>query len=107
LRFFFNLLAVLNLADEGFRRLEAWNKVLVDDDRRVFRDVASDFLCPFLVYEASKAAHVDVAALGHRILHNFEEGFYGSRNICFFNAGLVGNFGDYFCFSHAGKCTME
>ena len=60
----------------------------------------------FLVYEAAEAAYVDVVALSHRVLHNFKEGFYGSRNVSFLDACLVGNFGDYFCFSHAGKCTM-
>lgn len=80
--------------------------MLVDDNRRVFRDVASDFLRAFFVYEATEATYVDIVALGHRVFYNFKEGFYGSRNVSFLNASLVGNFGDYFCFSHAGKCTM-
>lgn len=75
---FLNFLTVFNFADEGFRGLEAWDKVLVDDDRRIFRDVTSHFLCPLLVYEAAKAAYVDVVAVGHRILYYFEEGFNGS-----------------------------
>ena len=75
---FLNFLAVFDFADESFRRLEARNKVLVDDDRRIFRDVTSHFLCPLLVYEAAKAAYVDVVAVGHRILYYFEEGFNGS-----------------------------
>ncbi len=75
---FLDFLAVFDFADECFRRLEAWDKVLVDDDRRIFRDVTSHFLCPLLVYEAAKAAYVDVVAVGHRILYYFEEGFNGS-----------------------------
>ena len=75
---FLDFLAVFDFADESFRRLEARNEVLVDNDRRIFRDVTSHFLCPLLVYEAAKAAYVDVVAVGHRILYYFEEGFNGS-----------------------------
>lgn len=72
---FFDLLAVLDLAGEGLRRLEAWDEMLVDDDRRVFRDVTGHFFSPLLVYEAPKAAHVDVVAFGHRVFYHFEKGF--------------------------------
>ena len=101
--FAYYLLAAFDFGNESFAGLEARDVVLVDDERRVFRDVASYFAGALLVYERAEATHVNVVALSHRVLHYFEEGFYGRQHIGFFDAGFLRNFGNYLSFGHVGK----
>ena len=81
--------------------------MLVDDERRVFRDVAGYFAGALLVYKRAEATYVNVVALSHRVLHYFEEGFYGRQHIGFFDAGFLRNFGNYLSFGHVGKGVLE
>lgn len=63
--YFLNFLAVFDLLDEGLRRLKARDKMLVDDDRCVFRNVTSYFFRTLLIHKATKTPHVDVIAVSH------------------------------------------
>jgi hypothetical protein len=81
--------------------------MFVDDERRVFGDIAGYFAGALLVYERAEAAYVNVVALSHRVLHYFEEGFYGRQHIGFLNAGFLRNFGNYLSFGHVGKGVLE
>jgi hypothetical protein len=81
--------------------------VLVNDERRILRNVAGYFAGTLLIYERAEATHVNVVALSHRVLHYFEEGFYGRQHIGFFDAGFLRNFGNYLSFGHVGKGVLE
>ena len=98
-----NFLASLDFGYESLARLKARDVVLVDDERRVFRNVAGYFAGALLVYERAEAAHVNVVALSHRVLHYFKEGFDSRQHVGFLDAGFLRNFGNYLSFGHVGK----
>jgi len=102
-----DFLASLNFGNEGLARLEARDVVLVDDERRVFRDVTGYFASTLFIYERAEAAHVNVIAFGHRILYYFKEGFNGRQDVGFLDAGFLRNFGNYLSFGHVGKGVLE
>ncbi len=74
LRKLFDLVAVLDLADEDLCRLEAGDKMLINDDCRVARDVAGNFLFPLLVHKAPETPHVNIMSPGHRVFNNGKKG---------------------------------
>ena len=102
-----DFLAAFNFGNERLAGFKARNVVLIDDERRVLRDVTGNFASPLLIYERAEAAHVNVVAFGHRILHYFEEGFNGRQNIGFLNASFLRNFGNYLSFGHVGKGVLK
>lgn len=61
----FNLIAVLDLIDKDFRRLEAGNKMFIDDQCGVPGDVTSNLFLALLVDKASKPADIDVISVRH------------------------------------------
>ena len=81
--------------------------MLVDDERRIFRDVTGYFASTLLVYERAETTYINIMALSHRVLHYFEEGFYGRQHIGFLDAGFLRNFGNYLSFGHVGKGVLE
>ena len=102
------LVAALDLVDEYFCRLEAWDKMLFDYDRSVARNVAGNFFLSFFVYETSEAANVDIMSARHGVFYNGKEGFYRSGYICFIDACLFCDLINNVCFRHvAGVLLLE
>ena len=102
------LVAALDLVDEYFCRLEAWDKMLFDYDRGVARNVAGNFFLSFFVYETSEAANVDIMSARHGVFYNGKEGFYRSGYICFIDACLFCDLINNVCFRHvAGVLLLE
>ena len=96
-----HLVAVLNLVYKDLGRLKTGYEVLVDDQRRIARNIAGYFLFPLLVNEATKAPDVDVVSVRHRRLYNAEESFNGCRYIRFVHSGLFSDFVNNVCFRHS------
>ncbi len=105
--FAYYFLAAFDFGNKRFARLKARNEMLVNNERGILGDVAGYFAGALLVYKRAEATHVNVVALSHRVLHYFEEGFYGCQHIGFFDAGFLRNFGNYLSFGHVGKGVLE
>jgi hypothetical protein len=93
-------LAVLNLVNENFGRLEAWNKVLVYYQGSIAGNIPGDLLLPLFVDKAAESADVNVISAGHGRFHNAKECFYGCGHISLVNSGLLSDFVDDICFGH-------
>ena len=96
------LIAVLDLIDEDLGRLEAGDKVLINHNGGVTRDIPGNFLLSFLVDEASKSTDVDILAAGHGRFYNAEEGLYRSRNVGLVNSSFFSDLSDNVCLGHGG-----
>lgn len=95
-----HLVAVLDLIDEDLGRLEAGDVMLIDDDRRVARDVTGDLFLTLLVDETSETPHINVMSVAHVRFHDGEESLNGVRYITFVNSGLVSDLVDDVGFGH-------
>ena len=102
----FYFVAALDLVDEYFCRLEAWDKMLFDYDCSIARNIAGNFFLSFFVDETSKATNVNIMSARHGIFYNGKEGFYGCGNICFVDAGLFCDLINNVCFRHGAGVLL-
>jgi hypothetical protein len=93
-------IAILDLIDEDLGRLETGDKVLIDHDGSVTRDIPGNLLLSFLVDKASKSTDIDILAAGHRGFYNAEERLYRGRNIGLVNSGLFSDLSNNVCLGH-------
>ena len=96
----FHLLAVLDLVYEDLGRLKAGNKMFVNHQSGIARDIAGDFLFAFLIDETAKAPDINIVAVCHGILHHTEKSLHRCSYISLVHPGLFGDFVYYICFSH-------
>lgn len=74
--------------------------MLINDNRCIPGDVPCNFFLALLIYETSKATHIDIMATGHGVLNNGKEGLHGCCHIRFVDSCLVCDLIDYVCFRH-------
>lgn len=103
LGYLFHLVAVLDLVDKNLRRLEARDKMLVDHDGSVTRNIPRNFLLPLLVNEAAKSTDVDVLSTCHVLFDNGKECLNRSRHIGLIDPGFFSNLVDDVCLGHGEK----
>jgi len=96
----FYLFAVLDLIDEDFRRLKAWNKMFVNYQCRVAGDISSNFLFSLFIDETAKSSYIYILSACHGRFYDVEEGLYRCRYICFVYTCLFRDFVDDVRFSH-------
>ena len=99
----FDFFTVFYLFYKHLRRLECRNVMLVYYDRGIFGNVTRNLLCSSLIDETSKSSDIDVISICHRIFYYFEKRLNCLSYIVFLDSGLLGNFSNYFCFSHCDK----
>jgi len=61
----FNLIAILDLVNKDFSRLETWHKMLFNHQGSVAGDIARDLFLSLFVYKAAKSTDVNVIAIRH------------------------------------------
>jgi hypothetical protein len=100
----FHLIAVLDFIDKYLGRLEAWDKVFIDDDCGIARDITRNFFLSLFIDKAAKSANINIMTARHGVLYDGEEGFNRRSDIGFVNARLVCNLVDNVCFRHVAGC---
>jgi hypothetical protein len=94
------LVAVFDLVNEDFRRLEAGDEMLIDDDSSVSRNVARNFFLSLFIDETSESTNIDIMSGRHGVFYNGKEGFYGCGDIGFVYAGFFRDLINNVCFRH-------
>jgi hypothetical protein len=96
----FYFFAVLDLVDKNLSGLKAWNKVLIDNQGSIARNIAGNLLLSLLIDKASESTNVDVVSVRHRTLYHAEKCFYGCCYISLVNSGLFSDLVNNICFGH-------
>jgi hypothetical protein len=99
--------AVLDLVNENFGGLETWNKMLIDNDRGVARNVARNFFLALFIDEAAEATDINIMSARHGIFYDRKECFYGRRDISFVDAGFFRNLINNVCFRHGAWVLLS
>src|SRR5690606_2636674 len=90
----------LDLVDEDLGWLEAWDKMLVDNERCVSGSISGYFLLALLVDKTPKPANVDIMPICHRRLNHTKARFNRRRHIGLVNTGFLRNLVNYICLGH-------
>jgi hypothetical protein len=101
--FFFQLLylvAVFDFVHENLGRFKAWNKVLINNQGGVARNVSGNLFLSFLVDETPKTTNVNVVSIRHRALYDAKECLNRCCYIRFVNSCLFCDFINNVCFGH-------
>jgi hypothetical protein len=100
----FYFVAVLDLVDEDLGRLEAWNKMLVNDDGSIAGNVPRNFFLSLLIDKTAKAPNINIMSSGHGVLNNRKKRFNRCGYICLVNAGFFSDLINNVCFRHVLGC---